>query len=58
MAVDGLNDVSLAYFKQWTAINTLLGATTSAAAIASILALNEDGVPAWTLVYGDRKSVV
>src|ERR1035437_4070212 len=52
MAVDGLNDISLAYFKQWTAIDTLLAASTSAAAIASILALNEDGVPAWALAYG------
>lgn len=51
MAVDGLNDISLAYFKQWTAINTLLGASSSSAAIASITALTDDGVPAWTLAY-------
>ena len=48
--LDGLNDISAAYFKQWTAINTLLTATGSAGAIGSILALG-DGMAAWGPVY-------
>ena len=50
MANEGLNDVSMAYFKQWTAINTLLVAASSAAAIGSLPAL-ADGIVAWTPVY-------
>ncbi|MEI6817299.1 MAG: hypothetical protein WCL14_11865 [Bacteroidota bacterium] len=51
MATAGLNDISLAYFKQWTAINTLFGATSSVGAIGSLPAL-ADGILAWTPVYG------
>jgi hypothetical protein len=47
---EGLNDVSAAYYKQWTAIDTLLNATTSEAAIDSIDAL-VDGLAAWEPVY-------
>ncbi len=50
MATEGLNDVSLAYYKQWTAINTLFGATSSVGAIGSLPAL-ADGILAWTPVY-------
>src|ERR1035438_10867756 len=48
--IEGLNDVSLAYFNEWTSINTLLGATSSAGAIGSFPA-GADGVAAWTPVY-------
>ncbi|MEI6815531.1 MAG: hypothetical protein WCL14_02885 [Bacteroidota bacterium] len=51
MANEGLNDVSMAYFKQWTAINTLFGATSSVGAIGSLPAL-ADGIIAWNTVYG------
>ncbi|MEI6817413.1 MAG: hypothetical protein WCL14_12445, partial [Bacteroidota bacterium] len=50
MATEGLNDTSTAYFKQWTGINTLLTATGSAGAIASLPAL-ADGITAWTPIY-------
>ena len=50
MAHEGLNDVSAAYFKQWTGINALFGAASSVGAIGSLPAL-ADGITAWTPVY-------
>jgi hypothetical protein len=47
---EGLNDISLAYFKQWTAINTLFGASSSSGAIGSIPAL-ADGIAGWNPAY-------